>query len=73
VARLVLINGTPGSGKSTVAAALADRVPMMLALDVDGIKHALGRWEDDATAAGHHARWLARRSGPRRQIDPSTW
>jgi hypothetical protein len=32
---------------------------MMLALDVDGIKHALGRWDDDASAAGRHARRLA--------------
>jgi predicted kinase len=55
----MLINGAPGSGKSTLAAALAERVPMMLALDVDGIKHALGRWEDDATASGRHARRLA--------------
>lgn len=32
---------------------------MALALDVDGLKHALGRWRDDPTASGLHARRLA--------------
>ncbi len=31
---------------------------MTLALDVDGIKHSLGRWEEDPVASGLHARWL---------------
>ena len=57
--RLVLINGAPGSGKSTLAQALAHDRPMALALDVDGIKHSLGRWSDDLLASGLHARRLA--------------
>ena len=57
--RLVLINGAPGSGKSTVAAALAQDLALTLALDVDGIKHALGRWDDDLLASGLQARRLA--------------
>ena len=32
---------------------------MTLALDVDGLKHALGRWRDDPIASGLHARRLA--------------
>ena len=44
--RLVLINGAPGSGKSTLADGLAQNQPMTLALDVDVIKHSLGRWSD---------------------------
>jgi predicted kinase len=56
--RLVLINGAPGSGKSTMAQALAQDRSMTLALDMDGIKHALGRWQDDPLAAGLHARRL---------------
>lgn len=32
---------------------------MMLALDVDTLKHALGGWADDPYAAGLHARRLA--------------
>jgi predicted ABC-type ATPase len=58
VARLVLINGAPGSGKSTLAEAVAPEVPMTLALDVDGIKHPLGRWEEDPLSSGLHARRL---------------
>lgn len=65
---LLLLNGPPGAGKSTLAAALADDLasppvsaaaPLPLALDVDTIKHALGRWDQDASAAGLRARRLA--------------
>lgn len=56
---LVLINGAPGSGKSTLAEALAHDRPMALALDVDGIKHSLGRWDEDLRASGLHARRLS--------------
>jgi adenylate kinase family enzyme len=38
MARLVLINGAPGSGKSTMAQTLAKEEAMTLALDVDVIK-----------------------------------
>jgi predicted kinase len=57
--RLVLINGAPGSGKSSLAAALAADQPLTLALDVDAIKHSLGHWQDDLLASGLHARRLA--------------
>lgn len=56
---LVLINGAPGTGKSTIASALASGVPMMLALDIDAMKHALGQWQSDPIAAGLRARRLA--------------
>ncbi|HZC71792.1 MAG TPA: AAA family ATPase [Jatrophihabitans sp.] len=58
MARLVLINGAPGSGKSTIAHRLAQDGPLDLALDVDVIKHSLGQWDADMTAAGYHARRL---------------
>lgn len=32
---------------------------MALALDVDGIKHALGHWDEDLLASGLHARRLS--------------
>jgi predicted kinase len=32
---------------------------MTLPLDIDGIKHSLGRWDDDPLAAGRHARRLS--------------
>lgn len=57
--RLVLINGAPGSGKSTLADGLAQDQPMTLALDVDVIKHSLGRWGEDLLASGLHARRLS--------------
>lgn len=57
--RLVLINGAPGSGKSTIAQALAQDKAMTLALDIDGLKHSLGRWDEDPSASGLHARRLA--------------
>jgi predicted kinase len=59
VPRLVLINGAPGSGKSTVAQELAQDRPLTLALDVDTIKHSLGGWDADPSASGLHARRLA--------------
>jgi predicted kinase len=59
MARLVLINGPPGSGKSTLAHALAQDQPMTLALDVDGIKHSLGRWGENLSVAGSQARRLS--------------
>ena len=57
--RLVLINGAPGSGKSTIASALAQDSRMTLALDIDAVKHSLGRWEEDPSASGLHARRLS--------------
>jgi len=56
---LVLINGAPGSGKSTIAQALAQDREMTLALEVDAIKHSLGRWDADPSASGLHARRLS--------------
>jgi predicted kinase len=58
MSRLVLINGPPGSGKSTVALSIAQDRPLTLALDVDAIKHALGRWDADPSS-GLHARRLS--------------
>ncbi len=48
----------PGSGKSTLAEAFAQDVPMTLALDIDAIRHSLGRWEEDPSASGLLARRL---------------
>jgi predicted kinase len=58
MARLILLNGAPGSGKSTLAELLAQDRPLMLPIDVDGIKHSLGSWSEDTWASGLHARRL---------------
>ena len=61
MARLILINGAPGSGKSTIAHAIAQDYAMTLALDIDAIKHALGRWDADLSTSGLQARRLSLR------------
>lgn len=59
MAVLVLLNGPPASGKSTVAAALVERRPLALNLDIDVVRGQLGRWLDDTTRSGLAARALA--------------
>jgi len=56
---LLLLNGAPGSGKSTIATQLAARRPLALALDIDTLKHSLGGWDGDLHASGTQARRLA--------------
>jgi predicted kinase len=59
VALLVLLNGAPASGKSTLAQLLAQDEPLSLALDLDVIKHSLGQWEATMPESGLTARRLA--------------
>jgi predicted kinase len=56
---LVLLNGPPASGKSTVVRRLVDQRPLALDLDIDLVRGQLGGWLDDTTAAGLAARALA--------------
>ena len=57
--RLILLNGPPASGKSTLAARFCDTRPFMLNLDVDVIRSLLGSWQNDPHAAGLAARRIA--------------
>lgn len=59
MATLVLVNGPPASGKSTVAAGLVDRRPLALSLDVDVVRGLLGAWRADPMGAGLAARRVA--------------
>ncbi|HVF06056.1 MAG TPA: AAA family ATPase [Frankiaceae bacterium] len=57
--QLLLLNGPPGIGKSTIAARYVAEHPLALRLDVDELRRGLGRWEAHDHAAGLLARDLA--------------
>jgi predicted kinase len=55
-ARLILLNGPPGIGKSTLAQRYVDEHPLALNLDLDGVRRMLGSWQDHPIEAGLLAR-----------------
>jgi predicted kinase len=57
--RLVVLNGPPGIGKSTLADRYVGQHPLALCLDIDGIRRQLGGWDTDEQASGRLARDLA--------------
>ncbi|ATE54970.1 AAA family ATPase [Actinosynnema pretiosum] len=57
--RLILLNGPPACGKSTVARRYADEHPLALDLDVDLVRALIGRWRDARREAGLLARAIA--------------
>jgi predicted kinase len=59
MACLVLINGAPGMGKSTLARRYAEDHPLTLVLDIDQVRGMLGRWLDSPAEAGVLARRMA--------------
>jgi predicted kinase len=56
---LLLLNGPPGVGKSTMAARYVDEHPPALNLDIDVLRSQIGGWQRDVGAAGVLARSLA--------------
>lgn len=58
---LILLNGAPASGKSTLARAWAERhgAELPLAIDVDVVRSMLGGWQAEPVAAGLAARALS--------------
>jgi predicted kinase len=59
VPRLVVINGPPGCGKSTLAQMYVNAHPLSLNLDIDRVRSMIGRWRDEPETAGLLARSLA--------------
>jgi predicted kinase len=59
VPRLILLNGAPANGKSTLARMYVEDHPLALNLDIDQVRAMLGRWRDDAGTAGLRARAIA--------------
>jgi predicted kinase len=64
VPRLILINGPPAAGKSTLAQRYADEHPLTLNLDIDRIRAMIGGWRQDLPASGRLARELAVAAAP---------
>lgn len=56
---LILLNGPPASGKSTLARRWVEDHPLALNLDLDVLWPLLGHWQDDLHATGTTARELA--------------
>jgi hypothetical protein len=56
---LIVINGPPACGKSTMARMYAAGHPLALVLDIDCVCGCLGRWRQDLPSAGRAARAIA--------------
>jgi predicted kinase len=59
VPAVVVLNGPPAVGKSTIARLYADAHPLTLRIDVDEVRDWLGAWQESPSAAGLRARALA--------------
>ena len=54
--RLIVLNGPPAIGKSTLAQRYVEEHPLALNLDIDSVRRLLGRWQEAPNEAGLLAR-----------------
>jgi predicted kinase len=59
VPRLVVLNGPPGIGKSTLARRYIEEHPLALSLELDVLRGLLGGWRERETESGRLARALS--------------
>ena len=57
--RLILLNGPPACGKSTLARMYVEKHPLALNLDIDRVRDLIGGWHDHESEAGILARSIA--------------
>lgn len=59
VPRLILLNGPPGVGKSTIALRYVAERPLAFCLEIDGLRRLIGDWQEEPMKSGLLARKMA--------------